>query len=135
MFSHISEETARLSHGFLGALFSTLLVFTHESAIGIVLLSAALFTIFLGTTTSMHFLFKAHFEGKSVYYIHTAVVIFLILALSIFTVLGFAVEGSGVFPFSSSSVVAIRVGLIVFATFLTTLIISHIAAIFRRDEV
>lgn len=131
MFSHIAEETARLSHGFLGALFSCLLVFSNESSFAISILCLSLFSIFIASTMSLHFLFKAVHEENSTYFVYTLICVLVYFSLFLFTIIGFAIDISPIMKFSTGTYPVIRVGLVVFATFLVALNISHIAAIYH----
>lgn len=59
MFAHISDETRNLSHGFLGALFSVLLVFSESDFWMVIGTSIFLYFNFVVLTSALHFYFKA----------------------------------------------------------------------------
>lgn len=137
MLSHISEETARLSHGFLGALFSVLIAMNQEPWFAVTSLCVWLFFCFLLNSFALH-LFKvvtksASGDDKTGSIIWLVLMYLLSVGLLIlaFAVYGFGFELFGYFQSGIQNEIVIRIGLGVFMLFM---FFTNLTGFFARNK-
>jgi hypothetical protein len=131
MFSHVAEETTRLSHGFLGALFGFMLVTADKNFWVLSILCLALYVAFVLNTSILHLAFRLAVENRDG-----------LFALVMLTVLETVILGGVVVTYFLSSVPsldlkyipALRFGLLVYAAFLGLMNISHMAEILEQKR-
>lgn len=133
MFSHIAEETSRLSHAFLGALFSVILIFGNEDFWAVMWLCFFLYTTFVLNSASMHFAFKGFYENRRGPLVWAA----LLFALSL---LIFALMFAGYFlkiihAFSDDAHAVVMLGLCVFGAFVILNTLANGSVIQQRLSV
>ena len=133
MFAHWADETRNLSHAFLGALFSVLLVFSDKGFVGVFFCSISLYANFLILLVTIHYLFKAMTkkEMNEKYYIATvSLFIFCFLQwVAIFIVFGT--------PFFNFFIVehkpAVMVGILLYLLFSVNMVFAHVTAMRSRE--
>lgn len=64
MFSHIAEETTRLAHGFLGAIFGVIIMFSVQNFAAATLLCLALYTTFVVNTLIMKLAYATMVDNR-----------------------------------------------------------------------
>lgn len=132
LFSHIAEETRNLAHGFLGALFSVIIVFAGpEQFWNILLLSVGLYFMFFTVCVGLHGSYKLFSDtsdsSKNYKYFALALLCFLLPAFAwcaILAVYGFAWPIS--LNFSENHRLPILLGILVYGVFVLVMAVSHI---------
>ena len=130
MFSHLAEETSRLAHGFLGALFSIIVVYSHENFGGVLFLCVALYIIFFFNSLSLYFLFGVVIDKKKRFIKWLAFFSFSGFFLWATIVAGFFTNQ--VFEFDGDTHRVICLGISVFTLFLGMVDISHCSVLIER---
>ena len=124
MFSHIAEETTRLSHGFLGALFSLVIIMTPGDVWPIVILCFSLYAFFFLNSAALHFLYRAVVENRTeaVFAVTGISIILGIMAFGFFVTYGMGAFVS----FELEYIEALRIGLVIFFAFIVLMNIAHV---------
>ena len=128
MLSHIADETRSLAHGFLGALFSVILVVSDTGHMSIVVCCLCLYSLFIVITSILHFVLKSRVEKEMTDIKYGATITFL----TVFSVIGWvgclAAFGFNVAPdyLYIAKPEALRVGIIIYGAFLFVMAVSHL---------
>lgn len=134
MFSHVAEETTRLSHGFLGALFGLLIVSSSAHFWSLVILCTALYVAFVVNTSWLHLVFKAKMPTTSargaILQASALVVIETLIVGGVFTFYGLNLQGA----IDDTLIVPLRFSLIVYGTFLAWMNMAHLHEIFGNPS-
>jgi uncharacterized membrane protein len=144
MLAHIAEETTRLSHGFLGALFSVIIALSssREQAWYIALLCVLLYVVFLSATGILYSFAKifdpmANDDRRSILKINYLTIIpslaFFFIGLCC-VYFGFIHDKYRIFRFDDKVIMQVEIGCSVFALFMSFLIITHMGVIFARPQ-
>jgi len=126
MFSHVAEETTRLSHGFLGALFGILLVMADRHFWLIAVLCLALYVAFVLNTSILHFAFRLAVENREgLFWAILLVVLETLIVAAVFV----AYFLNSYQSIEVKYLATLRFGLLVYGAFLSLMNISHMAEI------
>lgn len=134
MLSHIADETRSLAHGFLGALFSVILVFSDEDQVAVFCCCCYLYGLFILVTAMLHYILKSKTEKGDFHYGVT------ISLLAIFTFVGYGLC-LAVFGFGASDLVQIqkmaqiRIGILVYGAFLVVMMFANLNIMKASREV
>lgn len=128
MFAHLADETRNLCHGFLGALFSVILVLARGDTLAVLAVCGALYLNFVFITAALHFYFKAvHSNGNSGAYLMYAIGLTFISFFTWLLLLVFV--ASGKIPFLTiDKDVQVCVGIGLYGAFVFMMAIAHFSA-------
>jgi hypothetical protein len=128
MLSHIAEETTRLSHGFLGALFAFMIIVADTKFWPVAGLCFALYVAFVMNTIALHLVFKLSVMGADgcvIWLVPTVILETLILA-TVFFVYWLDMQAY----FAAKYVLSLQFAMVVYAVFITLMNLSHFVEIF-----
>lgn len=136
MFSHIAEETTRLAHGFLGALFSFLIVTATTLFVPIAVLCVALYTTFVVNTLTLKLVYSSAVDGERGAVIPMVILIVVEALMVSGIVLVYGLQYGVNFNWGTA-LLPMQFGLAVYAAFLTLMNMAHVVAIFdlQRKQV
>ena len=130
MFTHVSEETTRLAHGFLGALFAYLIVMAEGQVGPVIQLCLALYVAFVFNSTILFMFQKIAVENANKYVAWMALLIFVAACLLITVIYAYGF-GYGV-ALDKKHESAIRCALGVYVVFLIVMNMSYLSAVFAK---
>ncbi|HEX8225999.1 MAG TPA: hypothetical protein VF605_19505 [Allosphingosinicella sp.] len=128
MLSHIAEETTRLSHGFLGALFSFMIIVADSNFWTVAILCFAMYVAFVMNTSALHLVFRLAVQGLTDRALWM-VLLFIgetIVVAGLFFVYWLNMEEY----FAPKYALPLQFGMTVYAAFIGLMNLSHLVEIF-----
>ena len=131
MFSHIAEETTRLAHGFLGALFGVILLLSPNAFWPVASLCFCLYVAFIVNSGALLLLYRGVVERRT----ENMLALFplaILYGLGIAAIITYYLFGLGMTPEISKDIehiAPVRFGIVVYLVFVVLLNISHIVEI------